>query len=73
MPARAERNTMNEEMKRAGFGWEHHLSGPREWVDKRVDELMAEYHPMGYGTRVVSNIEKDGMKRAVVWRANSCD
>lgn len=64
---------MKDEVKRVGHGWEHHLEGPQPWVDQRIAELMQEYHPCGYGTRVVSNSEKDGVKRAVVWRANSCD
>lgn len=51
----------------------YEISGPVAWVDKRVEELFNEYHPCGYSTRVVKNIERDGEKFVKLERADSCD
>lgn len=65
--------SMKEEVKYGPSSVEYHLEGPQQWVDQRIADLMVQFDPWGYGTRVSSNSEKDGVKRAVVWRANSCD
>lgn len=51
----------------------HEISGPARWVDLRVEQLFNQYHPCGYSTRVVKNIERDGEKHVVIERADSCD
>lgn len=42
-------------------------------LQTRIDQYLRNYHPMGYGTRVRSTKEVDGVWKATVSRWESCD
>lgn len=65
---------ITETSERTNFKTEYTIAGENALVDERVEEIMVDYHPCGYGTFVKSREVLDaGHKRVVVWRANSCD
>lgn len=52
---------------------EYHLTGELDKVLNAIKTIFAEYHPLGYGTRVRRLELKDGAYQATVTRANSCE
>ena len=45
----------------------------RESLQTKIDKYLVNYHPMGYGTRVRSTKEVDGVWMATGSRFESCD
>ena len=52
---------------------EYKLDGPVAAVENRIRKLMARYYPKVYYTRVSRNVAVNGVMKAVVERARSCD
>jgi hypothetical protein len=52
---------------------EYHLTGDLDKVLAAIGQIFAEYHPLGYGTRVRRLELKDGAYQATITRANSCE
>jgi hypothetical protein len=42
-------------------------------LQKKIDAYLNNYHPAGYGTWVRRRYEENGMYKAEITRASSCD
>lgn len=53
----------------------HIFTGQRQRVMAKVDDLFAVYHPLGYGTMIISEVptETEGECIVTVTRAYTCD
>lgn len=50
------------------------ITGPLRAVFNSIDMIFEQYHPHGYGTKVVSiDMAASGSYTAKVWRSNNCD
>lgn len=47
---------------------EYHITGNPDAVQEKIDSIMRQYHPLGYGT--TAKLTETG---AIVTRSNSCD
>lgn len=64
-----------DETKSDGFQTKHTIRGGLDDVLDGVHATFANYHPLGYGTRVtlMHHIGDGGPYEAIVSRQNSCD
>lgn len=51
------------------FSTTYTIQGSETYVDAKIAEIMRDYNPAGYGTRVTLR----GLGHARVTRSNSCD
>lgn len=62
------------EEKRGCQSTEYRIRGPLQGVFRKIEGLLIEYHPCGYGTYVHSISTDNGViYNARVSRSNSCD
>lgn len=54
---------------RDAYGTTYVIRGSEEYVDATIADIMRDYAPAGYGTRVTQR----GLGHARVTRSNSCD
>ena len=63
-----------EVQKPSAAGIEYRIAGEFDVIVERVKEIVREFHPVGYGTRVkLEHQYPTNTWIARVWRARSCD
>lgn len=64
----------NYTTKRDSYFTEYTFSGLKSNVNNMIKYITKEYHPAGYGTKVINETNlKDGKILVIISRANSCN